>query len=515
MPKNDRWQRIFRGLLYLMPVALVFSYFPVIRLGGNETMNFELSVAILWLVIFDVYGFIYALMRLKRKKLDKLMGGWTWWLAPFFVSLSVFWSLNPLRGGLTIGVMWAIIIAIYIIYLLKDSLDVKFWRVFLRWFFGAAVGVSVWCLVQSLMDVLGVPQEVTQLCDGCKYQMFGFPRPNGTLIEPQFMGNLLLLPSLLAIYLGFKNRRYLLMGGFLMVVLFLTMSRGAIYALIIGASGMVLWMVFKEKKWGWKFVLGEFGVVIAAFLVALNLQGALSVMSPTSDGYLDGIGKVINHLSLGVIEVKNENEEGEEVVEKPVEKSEEKVVENSGENDEKDEDSASEIAEKTGAETDTRAEAAFDGYVAESTDTRVRLAGAAMEVWRKDFATMLFGVGIGGAGQALYDNGFSPAPKEIVQNEYASLLLETGLVGVGLIIFSVIMIMRLVFKNKWAGVILASFLAYGVSIMFFSGIPNVIHIPLFLGMTYFMGRKKGPTIVEPIDFVPYFKCSISHSRHIC
>lgn len=50
--------RILRGLIYVLPAVLFFSYYPVISLGSSETMNFELSLPILWLLVFDSIGFL-------------------------------------------------------------------------------------------------------------------------------------------------------------------------------------------------------------------------------------------------------------------------------------------------------------------------------------------------------------------------------------------------------------------------------------------------------------------------
>ncbi|MDO4526743.1 MAG: hypothetical protein Q4B87_01490, partial [Candidatus Saccharibacteria bacterium] len=105
-------------------------------------------------------------------------------------------------------------------------------------------------------------------------------------------------------------------------------------------------------------------------------------------------------------------------------------------------------------------------------------------VWRKDFKTIMVGVGIGGAGQAFYDNGLSPAPREIVQNEYASILLETGLVGFSLFVALIILVVRVFMKNKNAGMLLALMVAYGISLMFFSGLTNALQIVLMSGLLY-------------------------------
>ena len=88
----------------------------------------------------------------------------------------------------------------------------------------------------------------------------------------------------------------------------------------------------------------------------------------------------------------------------------------------------------------------------------------------------MFGVGLGGAGQALYNNGLSPAPKEIVQNQYVSLLLETGIVGISLLILTIVLVMREILKTKKKIMITSLLVAYAVSVCFFSGLPNALHI---------------------------------------
>lgn len=482
---------VFRFLLYILPLVLCFSYHPLIKLGENETMYFELSLPLIWLVVFDLLALVMVCLKYRKELFTKVFGSVWWWLFPIFATLSVIWSLNVTRGILTVGLMWLVFFAVIAFYELRENLDEKFFKVFLKWFFGSALLVSAWCVVQCILDINGVSQDVTLLCNGCVYQMFGFPHPNGFSIEPQFMGNLLLAPIFVATWMLINNNsaswarvapahRYgrsvfifgrdfrkvlkVLLLFIFLSALFLTFSRGAIYACVVGLGFMFAFMYFRAKKVERKRVLFSIlrivGLSVVAFLFVLNLQGILAASSPTSDTYGDGVAKVLNHLSLGVIDVRS----GEELEPEGMNES----VENS--------------VEKT--------EAAFDGYVAESTDTRVRLASAALTIWKKDFATMMFGVGIGGAGQALYNNGLSPAPREIVQNEYASLLLETGIVGVFLFVILLILIVRAILKNsEMAGMVLALLLAYSVTLLFFSGFTNALQIILLPGLWYCCSQK--------------------------
>ena len=121
---------------------------------------------------------------------------------------------------------------------------------------------------------------------------------------------------------------------------------------------------------------------------------------------------------------------------------------------------------------------------------RMELTKNAVKVWSRDFRAMMLGVGIGGAGQAMYDAGLTGSPKEIVQNEYASLLLETGIVGVILVIIVIFMILKNIRKNPVSIIILSLMVSYGVSLMFFSGMVNALQIYLLPPVIYIVLRKK-------------------------
>ena len=79
-------------------------------------------------------------------------------------------------------------------------------------------------------------------------------------------------------------------------------------------------MIVKEKKKRLetgKKVGVVWLVMVIAFLLTLNIQGVMAKNSQTNDTYQTGVAKVLNHLSLGIIDIKGKN--NGEVVEKPVE----------------------------------------------------------------------------------------------------------------------------------------------------------------------------------------------------
>ena len=498
----NKLEKTFRWMIYGLPVVLFFSYQPLMHLGANESMNFEISLPLIWLVFFD--GLVLGLMGKKKILFRGFSKKWVWLLLPIWLSLSVLWSLNSLRGLLTVGIVWLIYLAVDGIVSLRDLFkkeDLKdiFWKVFL----GSSIVICVWCWIQCILDLVGVPRECSLLCAGCTFEMFGFPRPDGFAIEPQFMGNLLLAPTIIlgwlilrddynSIFRGrvARSRRHgaraLILGRnlrkplkiLLLVILsstlFLTFSRGAIYAFLGAMVVMTVWELVRTKKLKTLLIWPVIGL---AFLFTLNAQGIMAMASSTNDTYVTGVTKVLNHLTLGVVDVREKTEPVIDDMNKSVEVNEET--------------NAGEMAEESNVarESDTN-EAVFSGYVAESTDTRLRLSGAAFRVWHQDLTTVMFGVGLGGAGQALYANGLSPAPKEIVQNQYASLLLEIGIVGVGLCVLTLALIVRAFWRSPMRIMLICLLVAYGISLLFFSGLPNALHIYLLPVVIYAIGLRK-------------------------
>ena len=482
---GNKIKKIFRGFLYTLPAVLYFSYFPIIRLGANETMNFELSLPLIWLALFDLFSFV---VLIRKKLISNFLKKWVWLLFPVFVTLSIIWSDNVVRGILTTGILWLIYSALFALWQFKkEILNDDHKKIFWRWFFVSSLLVCVWCWLQCVLDVIGVSRDCTLLCAGCTYKMFGFPHPNGFAIEPQFMGNLLLAPTITAIYMYVKTKAILpsdtLEGArpslwssgsialvfILSSTLFLTFSRGAIYAFVVAIIFMSVFVVVRERKKRGKILKRVgllWGLVVLSFAFTLNMQGVFAQLSQTDDTYESGVAKVLNQLSLGIIDIRADKKEFSE----------------NNELDKKDENESVEGVEEA---------AIFDGYVAESTDTRVRLTKSAFTIWRKDFKNLAIGVGIGGAGQALYDNDLSPAPKEIVQNEYASLLLEIGMIGFLLFILTIVLVVRVVIKNPNAGMILTLIIAYGITLCFFSGLPNALQIYLLPAILSIYSDKTG------------------------
>lgn len=566
--------KILWGLVYALPAVLFFSYHPVISFGGNESMNFELSLPLLWLAIFDILAFVWMLWwgieqrRLGKTHFEGISDRRFFLLAvfPLYLTFTIFWSANRLRGLLTIAVIWAVFFAVFaILFLLPLGGKPRKLRTrVLLVFFIAAVLVCKFCYVQSIMDILGVDREQTLLCLGCTYRSFGFPHPSGFAIEPQFMGNLLLAPTLTALYLivfrerkAYKNltkevdnmekaaeKRFLnekvklphinwqkwqaigmtILAGFLSMTLFFTFSRGAIYAYAVALLILLIFAI-RRKTFRWRIIT----IPVVSFVLALGLQGVFAAVGPTTETFSSAITKSIHQLSLGIIDLRPQNNHQDaEIVDNSVETVENsdlgcgEVVENPELNVEKN-------------DQDVENDAIFEGYVPESTNIRLSLNKTAIKTWlaapghqldsigygceNADFfgdgceryvsfsaSSVLFGVGIGGAGTAMHEAYPEDvtSPKEIVQHEGFSLLLESGLVGIALMIFGLLVaFFPRIFPSKFidgrnatvkpdnvfwqhpALPLLASLIAaYLITLNFFSGLPNALQIYLMPPLLY-------------------------------
>ncbi len=479
-------------------------------------MNFELSLPLIWLVFFDLVAFIVLVDYQRKQRVfakNAQKGPWglelpgisdkrffLFSLFPFYATISAFWSPNPTRAILTAGVLWltffAVFALLFVFPLLKPNPSWR--RYFIESLFFSTALVCVFCWVQCILDIAGLSRSDTLLCAGCTFWTFGFPHPSGFAIEPQFMGNLLLAPTLLALFLlafpkllenifgvkkeatkNEKNKVAFEMGGthtlgtgdssfrespeltsededaahlrrqasrtrlekrqtivcFVLALLFsatlfLTLSRGAIYAYAIALLILFIFALVRRAKWQYIIL-----IPVVSFFCTLVAQGTFSALSPTNDTFYSGVAKVVHQLSLGIIDVRPRE-----------------TTPPADSNDSADDN-----------------EAIFDGYIPASTNVRLGLNDLALRTWLHapghpelwmgtncgqpyseaclgstavTPTSIFFGVGLGGAGLAL--NGAFPEhelalPNAIVQNEPISLLLELGLVGALLVAFSLLL----------------------------------------------------------------------------
>ena len=437
-----KWlKKLEETLLFLLPIVIFFSFLPIIRLGMNETMNFELSLPLIWLLLFGGIS-MRKIPHFWRKSSPK--GRLLWLALPSFMTLSILWSLNPLRGFLTAGIGWLIVLSI--INILQMKLRAKEIEQLLRLHVYTAAFVGAYCFLQGWLNVWGVASEAIGLCAGCTYQTIGFPHPNGFAIEPQFMGNLLIMPALLSLLFVYydiekKKGKKQILGDILLTIfiimsLFITFSRGAIYAFILAVIYLLWYLCGKLHKFYTLWLIPGILFIISTTLLT---QGLWAQISPTNESFRHGITRSIEHMSVGLIDF------NEDIV----------------------------------------ADSTFSGYIEESTDIRLSLNESALAAWRK---RPLFGAGLGSAGSAIHAQEAGYSSKEIVQNEYLQVLLELGVIGVLIGIIYGGAVFKKARKYVWLKAVLVAYLA---TWCFFSGLPNALHIYLLPPLLYLLSKRSG------------------------
>lgn len=447
MKKASLLNKIKKWFIRLLPAVLFFSYYPLFSFGSNSDTNFELSLPLIWLLSFSLLSIPSAIRFIKnRSKVNKKQIIISL-LFPIYSTITIIWSLNPLRAFLTTGVMWCIWLSIISIIDYYQSLKEKEKqrKELLKIFFISTLLVCVFCWVQCVLDVINISRNETLLCPGCTNYSFGFPHPNGFAIEPQFMGNLLLAPIFVSLYLflNAKEKRertlFCITSLFISSTLFLTMSRGAIYAFAVGVIPLLI-LEIKKKKTPRPFII--IPILITSFFLTLVFQGVLAEVSPTNDTFSSGASKVVNQLSLGIVDIPYEL----------------KTIES--------EDNL-----------DYSGSSQFDGYAEVSTTTRLGFSELALKTWSSSPINFIFGVGTGASGKAMHN--FAPetsAEKEIVQNETLEIALEQGLIGIIILMISLVKLVILTLKLNHKNLIIPIIISFFISYQFFSGLPNALHI---------------------------------------
>lgn len=523
--------KIQKVMLLCLPFCLFFSYHPVIPIFSTSTTNFELSIPLLWLLIFAILSlpenfrlYIYSLRIViktkslvnktsrpsSRHKTDKLYPHFLrlfTLIYPFFVTVNSIGSPNFLRAILTSGVIWCICLSLLTILQNISQYKTQIGKSFNKNLLIAGILASVFCWLQSILDIAGIPREATLLCKGCTSTVFGFPHPNGFAIEPQFMANLLLAPIFLSLfYLLERPKKHsnklnsdpypdsrlghffrLSLPLFLVTTLYLTLSRGAIFSFWVSVFVLFIYQIvklIKQKSCRREILFRQplifSAVVFLPFFFTLSAQGLFTELGPTSHTFLDGVSTSVSQLSLGRIDLA-------------------KVLHKTNENNKPHEPHETHESNKphlsdlnTDAAASVQKAPQFTSYIEESTNIRLNLNRLALSSWRTSPRRMLTGVGLGAAGLTLYQE-FPElgSPKEIIQNEYLAILYEQGICGVIMIIcVAILFVLTYKLHNKnhektsIYGRVLA--LSFALTLCFFSGLPNALHIYLLTPLLFLL-----------------------------
>lgn len=444
--KAFRRLSLLERLWLMAPIMIWFSYLPQISLAEDGTMNYELSLTLIYVVILAIVGLPrvwHHRSELRQSRLVRPASAFVGWSG-----LCVIWSDNRTRGLLTFAVYATLYLAFLALVAerrLLCRLLPKLVRVAIR----ATASACLLAIIQIILGTFVVADRHTLgLCAGCVAGQFGFIRPNLLAIEPQFLGSLLLAPLLYITYLTLRGKHDYAKQPLLLVLmlttLWLTLSRGAIYAYL---ASLVVMILLVRK---WRHMLAVVGLIALSLVICLICQGTLASANPRIDSsFTQAVSTSLNHLSMRIIRLPYQR------------KSPTSPPLISQEHDK---------------------QPAYHGYVVESTNVRLSLTKTALTAWRSNrLGQQLFGTGLGSAGIVLARQTGSRYQKEIVQNEFVEVLLERGLIGLVLLSGLVVLYGRLCSQRR-DYLALVILVAYLTQWCFFSGLPNALHIYLVLAL---------------------------------
>ena len=501
---NQKLLPIHRRFFWVLPIILFFSYYPVIPLFSTESSNYEFSLPLLWLLLMGVLSLPILLAELcnlitKKTQLTQSSVQIPLILSsiPLYFSLTLLWSSNKFRGLMTAGIIWCLYLSLLTFYkniiLKKTPLSLE--NPFLL---GATLSAS-FCWLQAILNTFNIPGDKIFLCLGCTNLSFGFPHPNGFAIEPQFMGNLLLAPAIFLVFrvIHPKNNqtrkakiRYLALAGYIISTLFLIFSRGATYSFFLAIAVIFFYELFHAKN---RLLIATklISLVLFPLIFVTLVQGLMSEFGPASDTFMGGVSRSLSQMTLGRVKI-------------PLPEAKNPSVTSNESSSLASNDNISTNSNTNSSANSTSTTPLFDGYIAESTDIRVKLSKMGLRLALSHLRQFFFGSGLGSSGVALYQ--MFPelgSTKEITQNQYVAILVETGFIGILIIFCSGACVICLCYSRQKAKKLSSRsntknlditnsirsitpaklyfaslILAYAASVCFFSGLPNALHIYL-------------------------------------
>lgn len=181
-----------------------------------------------------------------------------------FYALSALTSIDSVRSVWVLCyTVFVVVVAICVAIQLGNN-DLQKLETVVRW---ATWVVIVFGLLQFFGNVLGLPSTITGLRAEYSKEILGFPRVQSVGLEPLYYGNFLLWPLFLF------SSRYLKTGGHIDLVLigaiamqvFLTVSRGALVAGLIGVLVLVVLGIREGVR------IKRIAIVLMAMLIGLSL----------------------------------------------------------------------------------------------------------------------------------------------------------------------------------------------------------------------------------------------------
>ncbi|MFC1663146.1 O-antigen ligase family protein [Patescibacteria group bacterium] len=252
----------FIGLLAIV-VALPFEWVGSIDISGL-TLRISQVLLIITATAWLLNGLINKRLEFKSN--------------PIFYPLIVFVIINLLSFTQAVNlkraavVLAATILTMLLAGLIPQLIDsLKKAKLVLRVLFVITIIVTLFGIYQFIGDLIGLPQSLTGLRDLYTKDVFGFPRIQGTALEPLYFVNFLILPITLAFAFLISREKVmnilllaaLLLLGVINVVL--ALSRAGWVALAVSLVIVGIYY-FRKLITPRQFIIGLLIVLITAYV---------------------------------------------------------------------------------------------------------------------------------------------------------------------------------------------------------------------------------------------------------
>ena len=181
-------------------------------------------------------------------------------------------SINIKRAIQVVGYdIFVILLAVSVSVIYKK----EYLKYLLSLLLGVTIFVSAFAFYQFFGDIIGIPYVYTGLAERYTSGLFGFPRVQGFSLEPLYFGSFMLIPTMLLFTFtalkqhevtSSKNTKILLFV--FSTVIFITVARGAFYGFIAGIFVVVLITSIKRLASA-KALIAAIAILIIAFIASL------------------------------------------------------------------------------------------------------------------------------------------------------------------------------------------------------------------------------------------------------
>ena len=457
------------GTLYfeLFIISLFFSYQPSLMFGMTSGINLKLGLPILFGTLFVATS--YKRILEKRIVVFKNIGLRVFLIFSAINSVSILWSVNKPRALFETGLLWLLFLISVAVIAQFDVLNKNRARLIAILLVSALI-VCLFAFWQVIADALGIDPLFTLLSAPYRATLFGFARPTGFALEPQFLANVLIVPIVVAMNKMLSPKSGILPPIVLALsfaTIILTISRGGLLAV---AMSFILIIIFTHAPL--RKYLALAGTMLLGAIIGLVMISTAATLDTrdtiTAESAITGI---VRHVSLGKIDLEKL------LVQQPVHPT---VVP---------------VSPATPTPAPAPQPVSIPVYVSESTTSRLQMSEEASKLWLSTPKHFFFGIGVGAFGSTVHTLNPNFAINSIVNNEYLQVASELGLIG--LVVFLSLLLLPIawgIYRRQW--IVVVVLIALYSQWFFFSGNINVFHVWVCLALAY--GLMQYRRLAHPI-----------------